>query len=156
MYSKIKNKKAFGDAVSGLILFIAVIGLSTSLVIFFSNYVNSTQDSLKVQNDFTQNKLKTSISISNIHYNSSSEQIFVYLKNVGENKLYTEYLNLYINGRFYSNFTLVKADDLLTEIRVLDRQETITFIQNISLSPGTHEIKIVSEFGIYDKDSINI
>ena len=53
------NKKAFGGVVSTLIMFIAIVGVSTGMVIAFQNYIFDTQSAMKVQNDISANKLKS-------------------------------------------------------------------------------------------------
>jgi archaellum component FlaG (FlaF/FlaG flagellin family) len=71
MRAKKSSKKGFGDAVSTLIMFIAVISVTTGLVIAFMNYVDTTQQSFNKQTTLSSNKLRTSVSISNVHYDST-------------------------------------------------------------------------------------
>ena len=103
------TKKGFGDAVSTLIMFIAVISVTTGLVIVFKNYVASTQDSFSVQNELTSNKLRSAISISNIYYNTTSNTSYIYVKNVGETPLSPKLFDIYIDNAFISELPLELA-----------------------------------------------
>jgi archaellum component FlaG (FlaF/FlaG flagellin family) len=150
------SKKAVGEAISTLILFIAIISVSAGLVVFMQNYVKETQDSLDSQSDFTNDKLKSSISIINLYYDSSANQLIAYVKNTGQVKLTTSSMNLFINGKYYADFNSKKAADLNIDLEVINVQETAAIVKNITLSPGTHVVKIVTEHGISDKDTINI
>jgi archaellum component FlaG (FlaF/FlaG flagellin family) len=151
-----KNKKGFGDAVSTLILFIAVISVSVGLVIAFQNYVVKTQSSFKSQNDRTVNQLKSEISITNIYYNSSSNTSYIYVKNIGEIKLIPTEFDLFVDGAFTKNFSVFYADNLSKSITLFQPGETLAIVYNKYLSPGTHKIRVVTEYSTYDEDFFNI
>lgn len=150
------KKKAFGDAVSTMILFIAIISVTTGLVVLFNNYVSETQDSFSTQNKITTSKLRTSLSITNVDYNSSSQELKIYVKNIGESKLYTKNFDIYLEGAFKNNFSVYYADNLSNQMQVLIPQYTGAFIINESLTAGTYEVNVVSEFGVGSKETFNI
>ncbi len=149
------NKKGFGEVVSTLILFIAVITISTSLVVAFNQYVSKTQSSLKVQNDIISNKLKTSVSITNIVYNSTTTTLYIYAKNIGETKLLTSKFDMYVDNVFTQNFSVVYPDNLSKSKGLLLPLETALFVKVINLTPGTHEVELVSEYGTRSYDYFN-
>ena len=151
-----KNKKAAGDAVSTLIMFIAVISITTGLVIAFFNYVQSAESSFSSKSELASNKLKTAISISNIYYNSTSNDLNIYIKNIGETKISTGLLDLYINDGYQDGFDVVYASNLSQNITVVMLQETFVVVKNITLGSGTHEVKIDTEYGVGISDSFNI
>jgi len=151
-----KNKrKAFGGVVSTLILFIAVVGVSTGLVIAFKNYVSDTQSALDAQNQITSNKLKSAISITNIFYNSTSGQTYIYVKNIGQLKLYPKNFDLFVDGFYTNNFTYVYASNLSKTITVFNPFETMGIIYNKSLVSGTHNLRVVTEYSSYAEDTFN-
>lgn len=150
------NKKAAGEVISALIMFIAVISVSTGLVIAFKNYALETQDSFNFQNDLANSKLKTSLSISHVYYNSTSSEVVIYLKNVGETKLKPSNFDLFIDEVFYTNFSYVSASDLTTIKEIFSPQDTIAIIQDLNLDSGSHEIRIVTDLGVGVEDSFNI
>ena len=151
-----RNKKAFGDVVSALIMFIAVVGVSTGLVISFKSYVDDTQSSLKVQNDISSTKLKTSFTITNIYFNASSNELNVYVKNIGKTKLYTSTIDLFLDDLFVSGFTTLYANNFSEAMTVFQPQDTMVIQYTSPLASGTHEVRVVSEYGNNAEDSFNI
>jgi len=151
-----QNKKGFGGTVSTLIMFIAIMTVTTGLVITFVNYVKSTEDSFLVQEKLSTNKIKTSITISNIYYNTSSQNLYVYVKNIGETKMYTKNLDIFINNAFYNDFNSSYADNLSKPMILFEPQNTLTIIKNINLGSGTHEVRVNTEYGNAASDSFNI
>lgn len=149
------NKKGFGDAVSTLIMFIAVISVTTGLVIVFKNYVATTQDSFHVQNELTSNKLRSSITITNIYYNTSSNITYIYVKNIGETKLSPQLFDLYIDNAFISNYEVYYADNLTKNMTLFNQQETLVLYKPINLTSGTHDVKVVTEFSTSATDMFN-
>lgn len=150
------NKKAFGDVVSTLIMFIAIVGLSTGIVVAFQQYVSQTQDSMRVQNDVTSNKLKTILSITNVNYNSTSDQLFVYVRNIGQTVLEGENFDLFLNDVFIDNFLYTEPTNFTLQKNILQPQETIVFIINQTLNPGSSKIRVVSQYGVGEDLSFNI
>lgn len=150
-----KNKKAFGDAASTLILFIAVVMVTTGVIILFKNFVSETQGSFSVQSDVVNNKLKTIISISNVYYNSSSNISYIYIKNLGETKLRPQNFDLFIDEAFYTDFNVSYASNLSQSLTLLNPQETAVIIKNIDLVPGSHDVLVVSEYSSSAEDSFN-
>ncbi len=151
----ILKKKAFGGVVSTLIMFIAIVGVSTGMVIAFQNYIMDTQSAMKVQNDASVNKLKAIISITNIYYNSSTNDTYIYVKNIGEVDLYATRMDLFIDGKFTNNYTSVYADNLTKELVLLKPQDTTAIIHNEYLPSGTHTIRVVTQYSSYAEDSFN-
>ncbi len=153
-----KDKKAFGDAISTLIMFIAVISVTAGLVVVFQNYVVDTQDSFSTQSDLTSNKLRTSVSIINVYYNTSSNTTYIYVKNVGETSLDTSLMDLFIDESYFyaDNFDVVDASDLTTNLTLVQPQETMAVVKQINLTAGSHDVQIVTEYGVGDEDSFNI
>lgn len=150
------NKKGFGDAVSTLIMFIAVVSVTVGLVVVFQNYVTDTQQSYVSQNEIVSGKLKTSITITNIFFNDTTNITYIYVKNIGETKLKTQLLDLFINEKFYEEFDVYDPEDLSTTIDVLELQQTIAIAKQINLTAGSHEVKIRTQYGVGDEESFNI
>lgn len=150
------QKKAFGGVVGTLIMFIAVVSVATGLVISFKGYISETQSSLAFQNEVAVNKLKTSISITHMYFNSTDDQLYVYVKNIGETKLRPQNFDLFVDGAYYRNFTHYYANDIETEMVLFNPQETMVIIQNLTMTSGTHEVRVITEHGVGTEDSFNI
>ena len=138
--------------VSTLIMFIAIVGVSTALVISMKNYVTDTQDAMAFQNNLANDKLRSAVSISNIYYNSTSNDLFVYVKNIGQKVLSTTDMNLFVDGKYENNFNIYYADNFTKNMTLFEPSETFVLIYNNNFVAGSHEIKIVTNIGVSDKD----
>lgn len=147
-----KKKQGFGGVVSTLIMFIAIVGVSTALVISMKNYVTDTQDAMAFQNNLANDKLRSAVSISNIYYNSTSNDLFVYVKNIGQKVLSTTDMNLFVDGKYENNFNIYYADNFTKNMTLFEPSETFVLIYNNNFVAGSHEIKIVTNIGVSDKD----
>ncbi len=147
MLKTINTKKGFGSVASTLIMFIAIMIVSTALVIAIKNYASTTQDSIYYQNKITSNKLRTAIDISNVFYNSTTTTTYIYVKNIGETKLATEQFDVFIDNVYITNYSTYYASNLSKPMTILGSGQTGVFVKTKALSVGTHEVKVVSEFG---------
>ena len=152
----LKQKKGFGGAVSTLIMFIAIISVTTGLVIAFMNYVNETQHSFDKKNDLSSKRLRTSITITNTYYNSTSDDLYIYVKNIGETELVPDLLDLFVNKDFEKDFMTVYPDDFSKNKTILQPQESVVVINNVNITSGTHEVKVVTQYGVGDTEQFNI
>jgi len=153
---KNKSKKAFGDVVSTLIMFIAIVSITTGLVVVFQNYVVDTQDSLSKQSKLTSGKLRTSISIINTYYNSTSNDSYYYVKNIGETVLKTQLINLFIDSGYETTYSIVYANNQSKNMTLFYPQDTMVVINNKNLGTGSHLVKVISEYGVGDELTFNI
>jgi archaellum component FlaG (FlaF/FlaG flagellin family) len=152
----VQNKKAFGSVVSTLIMFIAIVGVTTGMVIAFQNYISKTQSSFSSQNELTSNKLKTALSITNEYYNATSTNLTVFVKNIGETQLPIKNFDVFVNNDYKTTYSVVYASNTSKTMIVMNPQDTAQFIIPVSLSAGTHEVKIISGYGVGDDDTFNI
>ncbi|MFT4244074.1 MAG: hypothetical protein ACMXYB_01320 [Candidatus Woesearchaeota archaeon] len=148
-------KKGAGDAISALILFIAVIGVSLGVIIAFQQFVTQSQDSLTTQQDLILKKVQTQLIISNVFYEPEQEEVVIFVRNVGKTTLDTNLLNFFINQEFKKNLETLNANTN-SPIQVMDLQDTIRVVFPTQLSPGTHEVIIVTEFGNIIKRNFNV
>lgn len=151
-----RDNKAFGGVASTLIMFIAIISVTTGLVMAFVNYVETTEQSFSVQNKLTSNKLRTATTISYINYDTSSKNLYIYVKNIGDTKLKASLFDVFVNNQFISNFTTFYADNLSNEIVILQPYDSMVIVKNIDLTTGTYRVVINSEFGTSNEDSFNV
>ena len=151
-----KNKKGFGSVVSTLIMFIAIVGVSTGLVIAFKGFMLDTQSSMRIQNDITNKQLQSAISISNIVYNSSNNKLYVYVKNIGTITHTPKLYDVFLDDLFTNKFNYTYADNFSKVITIFQPQDTMVLIINATLGSGTHSIKVVSEYSTIAKDLFNV
>ncbi|MFP4402295.1 MAG: hypothetical protein ACLFPL_03595 [Candidatus Nanoarchaeia archaeon] len=139
-------KKGAGDAISTLILFIAVLGISIGLIVAFQQFSNQTQSSLKTKQDSISDRLDTQLSIIYTAYDTNSNITTTYLKNIGNSELDTQSLSFFVGGEYIANPTITNADTGAS-IRVLGIQDTIKVELEQDLNQGVNKIIVASEFG---------
>ncbi len=149
------SSKGAGDAISTLILFIAVISISVGIVIAFQQFVTQTQVGLENQQDILSNKLNTQYIISNIIYDSSVNITTLYVKNTGNTQLDVNSLSFFIADEYITSATIVNANTGGT-IRIFSPQDTILVNSSIDLPLGVYEVRVISEFGNIVEDTFVI
>lgn len=149
------KKKAFGDVVSTLIMFIAIVSVTTGLVIAFQNYFVKTQSSLKFKQDLSEKKLRTKVDISHVFYNKSSYDLEVYLKNIGSVEVLTSNFEIFLDQKFSNNLSVFLAEND-EEILVLQPKKTAKIVFNKKLNLGSHIVKIVTENGESAKEYFQV
>jgi len=149
------SKKGAGEVVSTLILFIAVVSITASIVLVFRNFATQTTDSFKVQGDIVNNQLKTYITIPDAYYNSTTKDLYIYVKNIGETNLLTNYFDIYIDKFYVTNFSVKNPVNLSENLTLLQPQQTAVIVRNINLTTGTHSVKVVTQYGSYAEAYFN-
>ena len=151
----------FSTAAAQTILFIAVIILSTGLVMVYKNVVDTTASSLQFQSNLLSNKVKTDITITNVYYNNNTDTIVIDVKNLGKTKLDLDLIDVFIDSeripRQTSNRTIeVLSDTEIVNPGIWDPKEDIEIkvfkILNQSIS---HTVKVTTQYGISDIDSFS-
>lgn len=150
------NSKGGGDAISSMVLFIAVLGISIAVVVGFQQFTTQTQTSIKNQQDQLSNKIDTQYIISNFVYDSSTNTSTIYIKNTGETQLGTESFTFFIGTEYVSSPIIVNADTG-TFSRIINPQEVIRVDTSaIDLSPGVYEVRVVSEYGNVVEETFSV
>lgn len=151
-----KNKSAAGGVASTLIMFIAIVGISTGVVLSFKGYIDSTQSSFAFQNELTVSKLKTALSVTFVNYDSDTDTLYIYVKNIGETRLRPTNFDLFVNQVFYSDFEVFYADNLSNPMTLFSPQDTLVIVKdNVVLDSGTHEVRVVTDLGVGVRESFN-
>lgn len=149
------SSKGAGDAISTLILFIAVISISVGIVIAFQQFVTQTQVGLENQQDILSSKLNTQYIISNVIYDSSLNITTLYIKNTGNTQLDVNSLSFFIADEYITSAIIVNANTGGT-IRIFNPQDTILVNASLNLPLGTYEVRVISEFGNIVEDTFVI
>lgn len=148
------NKRGFGGVASTLIMFIAIMGVTTGMVMAFQNFFLQTQDSLNFQQKQTNEKLKTFITITNTYYDAPGTSLRVFVKNTGATDLNSKYMDVFVDGQFGTNLTPYYAGTS-NPVITLKQTETMYVDYDISLSAGSHNVRVVSELGVSDDEDFN-
>ncbi|MBN2881161.1 hypothetical protein JXM83_03845 [Candidatus Woesearchaeota archaeon] len=146
----------FSETATQVIFFMAVLIVSTFVVVFFNDYSREAVDSANIQRQQLSEKLKTSASIDIINFDDSTnpDTINAYVKNTGLVTINYEDLDLYVDNvripRDNLNRTIqILADTDTTNVGVWDSKEVILvqIFYNLT-SSTTHTVDLVLSNGI--------
>lgn len=85
---------------SHVIMFIAVLSISTLVVAVFNSNMDETASSISSQQNWMSKQIKTDITIEVIDYIDRSEnQTYVYLENTGSTILDLSYIDVFVGGK---------------------------------------------------------
>jgi archaellum component FlaF (FlaF/FlaG flagellin family) len=150
-----KTKKAFGGVASTLIMFIAIIGVTTGMVMSFQNYFLQTKDTLNSQQKQTNEKLKTFITITHTYYDASSTNLRVYVKNTGSINVDTRFTDVFVGEGFMGNLTSYYAGTTNISKNLISA-ETMYIDYPVTLVPGSHNVRVVTRVGVGDNVDFNV
>ncbi|NQZ84573.1 MAG: hypothetical protein HRU03_02545 [Nanoarchaeales archaeon] len=149
------SKRGFGGVASTLIMFIAIIGVTTGMVMSFQNYFIQTKTVLDSQQKQTNQKLKTFITITNVFYDDSSDNLRIYVKNTGSISIDTGFVDVFVDNDFEGNLSTYEAGttDLIENLITAD---TMYVDYPVVLIPGSHNVRVVTELGVGDNVDFNV
>ncbi len=145
----------FGDVVSQTIFFIAILGISVTLIMLFNNYVSSASASIESSRSRMVDQMSTHFDITNVYHENNTNTTHVYVLNTGESKIMPEDMDAYINSRFVPrteiNASVVPSTDVRDE-GIWNPGETMYMYINMSLEDEIHSIDVVAPNGVSDSD----
>lgn len=137
-----------------LIIFIAVLSLSTFVVAMFNDHMDSTTSSIKIQQNSLSQQLRTDITILVIDYvNREENQTTIYLENTGLTILDLDHIDVYIGGiriprNNESRIIEILPDTEITNIGLWDPKEQIVIVVNYELEANkTYNVVVTSQHG---------
>lgn len=147
---------------SNLIMFIAVLSISTMVVAVFNDQVDTTTSSIVTQQNWLSQQLKTDITIEVIDYvNGTENQTTVYVENTGATILDLAYVDIYIGGqrieRNNASRTLeILSDTEVANIGLWDPKEQIKFVVNKTLEENlTYDVIVSTQYNGKDSDEFS-
>jgi archaellum component FlaG (FlaF/FlaG flagellin family) len=146
----------FSTAAAQIIFFIAVVGISAGVISLFSNYVDQAQGAMSDKQQYITSQLRTDISVTNI--DNTSGHLHVFVKNVGNEQLDTECIDLFVD----SGWVTLAANEIVnpstdSAVTAFDPEDTIQLKPSTApLNSGSiHEAKIVTCNGISDTEDFS-
>ncbi|RLF07569.1 MAG: flagellar protein G [Thermoprotei archaeon] len=135
------------------IFFIAAVIVAVTLAGIFTTITYKLSSDIGIRSDIVSSVLKSDITIINdpesVPYNSTTEELIIYVKNTGKNILYTSKVTIIIDG-------LVIPDSNITAT-IMGGEENwspgtvVEFHIYVSLSSGDHKVKVVLDNGVSDE-----
>jgi archaellum component FlaF (FlaF/FlaG flagellin family) len=148
--------------VTHLILFIAVLGIATGLIITVKNYIDQTEGTFKEKSNDNDLIIKTNIKIEVISYNNNTNTTWIYVRNTGQSAMKPAQIDMYIDGiRLYrdnTNRTIeLLLDTDLINVGIWDPKEQLLikafkFLNNTI----THEVIIATPYSVSDSETFSI
>lgn len=137
-----------------LIIFIAVLSISTAVVAMFNDQMDSTTSSIRVQQNSLSQQLKTDISILVVDYvDRPNNQTTIYVENTGATILNIEHVDVYIGGERISRSEDERYIEILEDTEIAnpglwDPKEQIMIIIDKELEENkTYYVIVTSEHG---------
>lgn len=84
--------------VTHLILFIAVLGIATGVVVSFKSFADDAESSIHERSEAFQARMQTSFEIDMLHHNNETNTTKIYARNTGEESHRLEDVGVYLNG----------------------------------------------------------
>jgi len=149
----------FSGVASSVIMFIAVLSLSTGVVVVLRNYVSDTGNSVAVQKDIIKDQIKSDIHIDVVTYDDINLTT-IYVKNSGRTQLSLTDIDVYIDKartpRNDSNRTITLLSDTDSKnIGNWDPDEIIQIDVVKVLGTGNHEVLVKADHQSSDKEDFS-
>jgi|GEM_PF-5855427 len=136
-----------------LLFFIAIIGISAGVIAVFSDYVDQATGAMGDKQASITSQLRTDVKISNI--DNSSGHLYIYVKNIGDESLKTDCIELYVDNAWVTLGAAVMVDP--TDESAKDTwlaEETVKLKPSAAplSTASTHSAKIVTCNGVSDSE----
>ncbi|MBU0762437.1 MAG: hypothetical protein KKD39_05375 [Candidatus Altiarchaeota archaeon] len=144
----------FSTVATQLLFFIAVVGLSAGVLAVFANYLDETMGAMGDKQNYITSQLRTDIRITNI--DNSSGHLHIYAKNIGDEPLSTDCVELYVDGAWVTVAPTRITDPATgTELETWFQQDTMKLNpQAAPLNAGSiHEAKLITCNGVSDSEN---
>jgi archaellum component FlaG (FlaF/FlaG flagellin family) len=152
----------FSGMASQVIMFIAVITVTTVLVIVFNGYVNEASNSLNIKNDYLSKQMKTDISIDVVSYDSSSDTTYIYVKNTGKISLKLNDTDVYLNGFRIPRSDTNRSIEVLSDTDTINpgtwdpKEEVLVKVYQALSSSTSHKVIVSTQYDASDMDEFSI
>ncbi|MFW5746348.1 MAG: hypothetical protein ACOCWQ_02225 [Nanoarchaeota archaeon] len=152
----------FGEIASAAIMFIAVTSAATLLAFVFNNYANSASASISTRQTFMNEQLKSDITIENVLYDVTSQQVKVYVRNTGQSAMKINYTSAFIANERVDFSSAAASIEVISDTDTVntgiwDSKETVLITSNQSITPGvTHTVAIITQYGVKDEYEFSI
>jgi len=88
----------FSGIASSMIMFIAVISLSLTVVAAFKNVADTTASSMQIQSEAMAKSARTDLHIESLTYSNITDITTMYIRNTGKTVLDMDKMDVYIDG----------------------------------------------------------
>ena len=147
---------------SQVIFFIAIMGITTGLVIVFNNYVDDTSSSTRAQWTLMSNNLKTDVTVTSVTYNAaaSPDNTTIYLLNTGKTRLDINQTDIYLDGYIHRNdgnrSITIEASTDTVDTGIWNEKEVVRIVVFKDLTASTtYQVCVTTQYGTRSWDSFS-
>lgn len=147
----------FSGIVSTMIMFIAVVAMSITVVGAFKSLIDDTSSSIQIQGNALSDQLKTDLFFDEISYSNITDITTVNIKNTGKTKLQTDKVDIYLDGLFIdrneSNRTInIQTSTDLKNPGIWDPGEIVQIKIFKVLEDGDHTLTVSTQYSTKAED----
>ncbi|BBL45909.1 hypothetical protein MJ1_0772 [Nanobdella aerobiophila] len=139
-------KSQFGTIIVEVILFIVAAIAAYIFVSTAYTNLNDISNAATANSKSLESQLQTYITIDSCAYNSSTDLLYIYSTNRGNNVLNQNLTLLFINGVLINN-TIITIANSNTGTAAWGPYDTILIESNITLNSNFYNIKLVTDTG---------
>ncbi len=148
-----------GEGITQLIFFIGAVIIAVAVIGVVTTNVSTITSSYGISSKTLADQLKTDITIindpSSIPYDTVLKNYSFYVKNTGKNTLNPNNVNMFIDGNYYNfsrNWTVMQGGNTWDPTEVL----RLNYTTGTQFSSGDHNIRVVTENGVFDTMTFRI
>lgn len=151
----------FGSVVSTVITFIAVVGVTTTVVIMLRDYTSISGSAIQSQRDILSNQIKAEVTIDVVDYDSDTNTTSVYVRNSGKVVLDVDTVDIFMDGaripRETGNRTITLLEDTKINADIgWDPRESVQIDVFQNLTNETHSVRVSTEYGATDTETFSV
>ena len=148
--------------ITQVILFIAVLGIVSGLLVSIKNYTDKTEGAFSTKSNEYNQIIRTNIKIEVVQHNNFTNTTWVYVRNTGQTNMKPEQIDVYIDGvrfpRNNSNRTIeVLWDTEIEDVGIWNPKEELLIKAFMWLNENiTHDVIITTPYEVRDSESFSI
>lgn len=147
----------FSGIFGSVIMFLAVITISLTLITSFNNMANDTSNSIQIQGKAISNSLKTNLFFDIVKY--ENDEIIAYIKNTGSTNLQLDKIDFYIDGIYISRNDRSLIIESSTDIKnpgIFDPGEILKVKIDSNLVSGMHTISLTTQYSFKTEELFSV
>ena len=143
------------SVITTLIMFIAVLGIASGLIVAIKNYADETEAVFADKGNKYNQYLQTDINIDTLYFDNTTNTTYIYVRNVGRTIMKIDEVDIYIDGvRFARNSSrTIEVEPDTDEINIgkwdPDEIILITAVRDLD-SSVSHEAIVVTPYSVRD------
>jgi archaellum component FlaF (FlaF/FlaG flagellin family) len=151
----------FGTIVASMIMFIAVLVLSTSMYAVMKDDISEQSTALRQQTKYTSNHIQTQVNIESLNYNNKTNTTTVNIRNTGSTKLSLTLTDIYVNYDFIprnTSYRIIQVDPT-TDYKnpgIWDPNEIVEVKVYKDLETGEFPFKIAVQYGVSEEETFSV